>query len=739
MIKAVLAMAPKRRTRALARALFARRGDSPAKGHFRADLQGLRAVAVLLVALNHVGLDSLSGGYVGVDVFFVLSGFLITGLLLHEARANGRISIPQFYVRRARRILPAAALTLVVTDIAAYHLLNLVRAREVLWDSIAAAFFGANIRFASQGADYFASSQPPSPIQHYWSLAVEEQFYLVWPALLALVLFTPSVVRVLSGRPGWKPGRVGRRQLRRLLVVIVLAAVASLAWSVLQTGTHPALAYFSTFTRAWELGLGAALAIATRWLGRVPQALRAVCGWLGLAAIGFAAATFTSTTAFPGFVALIPTVGAALVIAAGIGSADARWAAARVLAVRPMRYIGDRSYAFYLWHWPVLIIAAEYAGHALSLAIRSLLLAAAFAISVVSYRFVENPIRRSDWSPGSTAFLWPASVGAVVLVAAMALHSIDAKAIRLDDAAAAAVLAAPASPAASASPRGTTGSAAATPSRVYVVPTLPAVVAAVAAARRSAPLPSILTPSPAQLLDDHYGYPDGCGANDGQTTSSICRLGNAAASKTVVVFGDSHVEMWLPPLLARAQVGHFAIVPLIKQGCTPPRWVAAWGKAECASWYRWALGKLRQLKPTVTVVGGALDAGQGRPYADMLTALRRTATTARRYSKVVVMDDPPSLSSQPVDCILGRGANMNRCSSTPNDEQLSVREGASAVVSGAGGTFLDTTGWFCYQNLCPMVIGNRIAYVDSGHITQTYATALAPQLGATLKRIGGVG
>lgn len=195
----------------------------------------------------------------------------------------------------------------------------------------------------------------------------------------------------------------------------------------------------------------------------------------------------------------------------------------------------------------------------------------------------------------------------------------------------------------------------------------------------------------------------------------------------------------MPSLLALAQSRHFAVVPLIKQGCTPPRWVAAWGKADCAPWYRWALGKLRRLKPTVTVIGGALDAGLGKPYDDMLTALRRTTTAARRVSKAVVVNDPPTLGQQPLDCILGHGANMRRCSSTPNDRQLGLRSGVSGAVTGAGGTFLDTTGWFCYQNLCPMVIGKRIVFLDPGHITQTYATALAPQFGAALKRIAGVG
>jgi peptidoglycan/LPS O-acetylase OafA/YrhL len=161
----------------------------------RGDIQGLRAVAVLLVALGHAGVGFLSGGFVGVDVFFVLSGFLITGILLAEARENGSISLVAFYVRRARRILPAAALTLLATDLAAYFLLNFLRAREAVWDSLFAATFAANFRFAQQGTDYFAQAQPPSPLLHFWSLGVEEQFYLVWPALLSVVLFGAALTR----------------------------------------------------------------------------------------------------------------------------------------------------------------------------------------------------------------------------------------------------------------------------------------------------------------------------------------------------------------------------------------------------------------------------------------------------------------------------------------------------------------------------------------------------------------
>ena len=188
----------------------------------RDDIQGLRAVAVLLVALGHAGVPFLSGGFVGVDVFFVLSGFLITGILLAEFAERGAISLPRFYLRRARRILPAAVLTLVVTDIAAHHLLNFVRAREAVSDSIWSALFVANFHFARQGSDYFAQGQPPSPFLHFWSLAVEEQFYFVWPSLLALLL--------------------ALRLRRRLLAVLAAIAAGSLVWSIHVTTSSPATA-----------------------------------------------------------------------------------------------------------------------------------------------------------------------------------------------------------------------------------------------------------------------------------------------------------------------------------------------------------------------------------------------------------------------------------------------------------------------------------------------------------------
>ena len=417
-----------RQVRDRARAGGTAGGRASVAANHRDDIQGLRAIAVVLVVAAHAGVGFLGGGYVGVDVFFVLSGFLITGLLLHGAERRGYVSFFDFYVRRAKRILPAATLTLVVTTIASYHLLNYVRAKQVVWDSLWASFFFANVRFARQGTDYFTHGQPPSPIQHYWSLSVEEQFYFVWPALLALVLFAVA----LGSRSGARRRSRGEPVItvwgvRRLVIVVAVVGAASLAWSVHYTGIDPTAAYFSTFARGWELALGAVLAIGATRVARLPPRWRTRIGWLGLAAIGAAALTYSDATAFPGYAALLPTVGTAFVIAAGLGTAQPRFGVGRALSTLPLRYVGDRSYAFYLWHWPVLVIAAQYTGHDLSVGVNLAFLLGAFLLSVVSYGLFENPIRRARWKVSWSAALVPASIAAIAVVAAITLTSIDAK------------------------------------------------------------------------------------------------------------------------------------------------------------------------------------------------------------------------------------------------------------------------------------------------------------------------
>lgn len=690
----------------------------------RDDIQGLRAVAVLLVVLDHAGVGFLRGGFVGVDVFFVLSGFLITSILLSGAAKRGCVSLVGFYSRRARRILPAATLTLVTTTIVAYQLLNYVRAKEAVWDCFWASLFMANIRFAHQGADYFAQGQPPSLVQHYWSLAVEEQFYLVWPALLSLAVFGFTLGRrraVTRHPPGEDMPVITKWAIRRLLVVVILAATASLFWSIRYTNMLPTAAYFSTFARAWELALGAALAIGAVRVARISPVLRGALGWVGLIAIVIAAITFSATTPFPGYAALLPTVGTALVIAAGMGGQSSSVGIGRLLSVSPMRYVGDRSYAFYLWHWPVLIIAVEYEGHELTVGIKLLLLLGAFLLSIITYRFFEDPIRRARWSVPRSAILVPASVAAVAIATMVTLSFINAKIFRLERATAAAGAAAPES--------------SLTGQEVVRARSLPAVVAAVKAARRGAKIPSVLTPPISELLKDNYQFPSGCvPATDDATTSNICRLGDPSSAKTIVIIGDSHAQMWMPTLLTMATSDGWTVIPLVKSGCNPVSWTGQGFRGTprdivryCHAWYAWAVSQAKGLHPDVTLIAGCCPAPF--PYRDSTNETRAftsLARTMKRFStSVVLVADDDGITKQPVDCLLAPRATMRTCTTRPAANIFAFNDNLARLARVQKFGFLKTRGWFCYQFQCPMVVAGTIVYRDTGHITKTYALKLS--------------
>src|SRR5271168_4832733 len=324
-------------------------GRAEVSDRFRPDIEGMRAVAVGLVVLYHGFHAPFTGGFVGVDVFFVVSGFLITGLLLHEKARTERISISRFYARRVRRILPAATLVVLATVFATYYWLGFIAGNQIAGDAKWTAVFAANIHFGLLGTDYLGSQLPPSPLQHMWSLGVEEQFYLLWPGIfLGLVL----LVR-------------GRRHRTALAVALVGLIVVSLAWSVIQTSSNATWAYFSPLTRAWELALGALIAVVgPAAVSRVPTWVCQVAALLGLAGIVVSALTLTSSMPYPGWAVAIPVVSSALLIWAGCGNPQT--VIGRALSVRPMQWFGARSYSLYLWHWPILMIAAQYAGHHLS-------------------------------------------------------------------------------------------------------------------------------------------------------------------------------------------------------------------------------------------------------------------------------------------------------------------------------------------------------------------------------------
>jgi peptidoglycan/LPS O-acetylase OafA/YrhL len=686
-------------------------GKALPESSYRGDIQGLRAVAVLLVALNHAGIAFLAGGYIGVDVFFVVSGFLITGLLLRDRALTGRISLLEFYSRRARRILPAAALTLVATDIAAWLLLNYVRAQEAVTDSIWAAFFAANIQFERIGADYFASAQPPSPIQHYWSLAVEEQFYLVWPALLIALFAAYALIRRARGLP--KAAKDGGSPLALVLAVLGVVVVASLAWSIRQTEVSPADAYFSALTRAWELGMGAALAVGAPLVGRLPATVKAALSWAGLAGILVAATWFTAATPFPGLAAMLPVAATALVVAGGTGGSP-RFGAVALLGLRPFRFVGDLSYSFYLWHWPFLIIAADYAVRPLGTGVNLGLLGAAFVTSVVTYHLYENPLRRSRsiWGKSSLRplILWPASLLAVVMVGILALSSLRDVAVAADAKSAAA-------------------SSAATADSVA------AVAASVALAQKNAPLPGSLNP-PVDHLDVDYNALLGLGAGcvllatTTLTKNQICTIGDPHASRTLVVVGDSIAHMWLPALNRIAQQQGWKLIPFIYFDCTAKHWGgSSTDNPNCTAWFNWAAGQVNAIHPGIVVLS-SFDGGAERDWTSGLQfAVRAVQPSGAR---IVLMEDVPGVAQNPVDCLLAPGATMKTCTSSLLPQTIAYDGLEKGIAASNGASYIEVLPWFCSSGLCPTVIGSTIAYRNQAHITFIYALQLSGPLATAL-------
>jgi peptidoglycan/LPS O-acetylase OafA/YrhL len=377
---------------------------------FRPDIQGMRAVAVILVILVHASVPGVEGGYVGVDVFFVISGFVITRLLLRQPRRNIARNLGDFYANRIRRIVPAATLALVVTVIAAYALLGVNFDTSLLIDVRWASLFGENFRLIHTASNYFVPGLAPSLVTHFWSLAVEEQFYLCYPIIIfSLTWVTPRRYRILA-----------------IAIFLVMAIAISAWWSWHLTTLNPVAAYYSPFTRFWELALGGLTAvIPAQWARRTPK-VNSFFAVAAVVALCTAAVRLSGTSVFPGVVAWWPCLASATLL--WTGQSSVRGAPASWLSWRPLRYIGDISYSLYLWHYPWLILPEQMVHPLTSPFARVIEIMGATACAVVSFHLVENPIRhsrrllRDGWATALLLFVCVAlSWDATLLIAR--LHS----------------------------------------------------------------------------------------------------------------------------------------------------------------------------------------------------------------------------------------------------------------------------------------------------------------------------
>ncbi|WP_041305994.1 acyltransferase family protein [Mycolicibacterium vanbaalenii] len=353
-----------------------RRRRRAERANYRLDIQGLRAVAVLAVVAHHLwGIPP--GGFVGIDVFFVITGYFVTENLLKASAEHGDPSLRRFYSDRLRRIVPAATVVLVLTVVASVYLLPQPAVRDITFDALFAFFFVANWHFAAAGTDIPATIDSVSPLLHYWPLSIEEQFLLVWPVLIV-------AITLIAVRGAWSHAR----WLTTTAVVMGVVVAASFGGALYQTSTSPDWAYLSTATRAWELGIGALLATAAGTFARIPELLRPVLSWAGVALVVAAVFLIDGSAGFPAPWALLPVAGAALVVAAGIGREPGFQG---LLRNRASTYLGDLSYALYLVHWPVIVLLAVVM--APNVYFYASVLTLTLGLAVACHHFVENPLR----------------------------------------------------------------------------------------------------------------------------------------------------------------------------------------------------------------------------------------------------------------------------------------------------------------------------------------------------------
>ena len=693
---------------------------------FRPDIEGLRAVAVIAVVLYHAGIPGLTGGYIGVDVFFVISGFLITGLLFREATTTNTVRLGRFYGARARRLLPAAAIVGIITAIAAAVVLPPLQARSVVLDGIASALYVGNYRFALHGTDYLAVDTP-SPFQHYWSLGVEEQFYLVWPVLIIAVAWLIRRIPLFRG---------ATTRAAPYAVVLAVVAAASLAAGALWTHTSPSWAFFSLPTRAWELAAGGLVALSIQQWRRLSLLTASIAGWGGLALILLTCTQLNAHTPYPGIEALLPVLGTALII--GGGAVTGGLGPGRLLCRPAMRAIGRISYSWYLWHWPVLLLMPAALGEPAGLPARLSATAVSAGLAVITLHLVENPgrfaaaLRRS--AKVSLAVAGGASA-ATACACMLLLNVIPAPVGHGVAAPRANILAAPPINVPAVSPEEAAVRQAFEQARV-----------ALAAAAGLRAVPSNLDPPLDKAPADKAAvFVNGCVRSWRDVGQSECATGDTASPTTVALIGDSHAAMWNPSFEQLAEQRHWRLETLAKVTCplqdlhiVSPYLGREY--TECEQWRAQIMARMNAEHPRLVVLDMSRRYGADFGFSSYdpawIDTLGRSVAQLRGTgATVLVLGPAPDPHSSAPTCLSAHLDDASAC--TPTRSAAMDADGIAAeqaATTGNGGHYADLTDMFCTPDRCPPIVGNTLVFRDDNHVTTEYAQLVAPLMGALADR-----
>lgn len=689
-------------------------GDSlpTSKAHgslFRGDIQGLRGIAVLLVLLFHASIPGFRGGFVGVDIFFVLSGYLITGNLLREVQSAGRIHFKKFYARRIRRLLPASFFVLISTLIVVAIWFPPLLLPGVALDISSAGLYVSNIDFALRATDYFSASVIPSPVLHFWSLGVEEQFYLFWPLLIALATIKKTALAL------------------KVFLLALVVFVSSLTFANWLLPRNQPWAFFSLPTRAWELILGALLATAIRFTSKLPRWIAACSGAIGLSLVIFSGLTQSNPLKFPGSAALTPTVGAFLLILAG--STGELTLPSRLLTFQPLQWLGRISYSLYLWHWPVLVIPQVVVGSRLSIEKRALLALLSILLAALTERWVERPFR-GGW-------LITLKPRRNILMAGALAALLMATAFSADYAA-------------TGSLRNKHGVASAAEERSFidslVIKSAPLHSAPIRKASIDFPVPAALKPNLLNAGDDRpITYGDRCHTQMNLKASTApCIYGDTASSKTVVLFGDSHALAWFPAFNQVAKEMHWKLLSLTMSACSPadiPAYNPGTGllMRNCPIWRTASIDRIVAAKPFMilvasssgfqTLIKGLVAQEAAREHLFAMGMKRTIARLRVSGAKLLMMSDTPALAQDPLVCLSAHPKSTLACA-TPvaaaiSDNWIALETQVAQVNSLP---LIKPQLWVCPTSPCPVVIGNILTYFDTGHMTATFSQALAGRL-----------